>query len=185
MAKIFIIHGTEGSPQGNWFPWLKSELKTLGHTVFVPEFPTPENQSLDSWMKVFEDYFNVIDEDTILVGHSLGPAFILSILEKINTPVKACFLVAGFIGLLDNPHFDELNKTFTTKDFGWEKIRNNCKKFYVINAEDDPYVPLIKGKELANNLKTELITLKNAGHINTEFGFTEFPQLLEYIKKEI
>ena len=41
MANIFIIHGTEGYPEENWFPWLKKELEQKGHIVFVPQFPTP------------------------------------------------------------------------------------------------------------------------------------------------
>lgn len=109
----------------------------------------------------------------------------LSILENLKHPIKAAFFVAGFTGLLNNLEFDELNKTFTTKSFNWVKIRNNCKRFYVINSNNDPYVPLEKGKFLAKNLDTELIVLKNAGHINTEAGYTKFDFLLEKIKHEL
>lgn len=78
-----------------------------------------------------------------------------------------------------------LNKTFVDRTFNWEKIRKNCKKFYVINSNNDPYVPLDKGKGLAKNLRTELIVLKNAGHINQESGYTKFDFLLEMIKNEL
>lgn len=185
MTKIFIIHGTGGRPEGNWFPWLKDELEKLGHKVFVPKFPTPENQNLENWLKVFEEYKDYIDENTLFVGHSLGPAFLLNVLEHLDKPVKATFFVAGFTGLLNNPEFDNLNKTFTDKAFDWDKIKTNCKKFYVFNSDNDPYVPLEKGKELAKNLGTDLIIVKNAGHINAEFGYTKFELLLEYVKKEL
>lgn len=168
--KFFIIHGTGGSPEGNWFPWLKTKLEERGHTVFVPRFPTPENQSLDSWMEVFEKYFNELDEETVLIGHSLAPAFILSILEKTNTKIKGIILVSGFLGLLGNEFFDNCNKTFTTKKFDWENIKNNVKNIYVINSNDDPYVPFERGVELAKNLGTNVIKLENTGHINAEFG---------------
>lgn len=92
MTNIFIIHGTGGSPEGNWFPWLSKELNKLGHEAYVPKFPTPEGQSLESWLKVFEDYKKYINEETILVGHSLGAAFLLSLLEHLDQPVKASFL---------------------------------------------------------------------------------------------
>lgn len=185
MTKIFIIHGTEGSPEVNWFPWLKQELEKLGHTVFVPEFPTPENQSLDNWLKFFGGYEKEINRDSIIVGHSLGPAFILNFLERTNRKIKACFLVAGFTGLLGNEHFDNLNRTFTDKQFNWNKIKENCEKFYVINSENDPYVPLEKGKELADKLEVELTILSEAGHINSEAGFIKFEKLLNMIKEEL
>ncbi len=99
---FFIIHGTYGKANENWFPWLKKELEQETK-VFVPDFPTPENQSLDKWMKLFDDnYLSKVNEDTIFIGHSLGSAFILSVLEKINKKVKACYFVSGFIGLLNN-----------------------------------------------------------------------------------
>lgn len=118
------------------------------------------------------------------MGHSIGPAFLLNILEKLNHSIKAAFFISGFIGLLNNP-FDKYNKTFTTNPFNWSKIKKNCKKFYIINSDNDPYVPLEKGKELAKNLNTKLIILKNAGHINEEFGYTKFNFLLKKIKKAL
>ena len=185
MTNIIIIHDTGGNPNGNWFPWLKSELEKLDCRVFVPKFPTPENQSLENWLKVFKEYEQYLDENSIVVGHSLGPAFLLSVLENLNRPIKAAFFVVGFTGLLNNPDFDELNESFVTKSFDWAKIKNNCKRFYVINSDNDPYVPLEKGKSLAENLGTELIVLKNAGHINEEAGYTEFSFLLDKIKNEL
>jgi hypothetical protein len=46
--KFFIIHGTCGEPDGNWFPWLKQKLEEQGHEVVVPDFPGIENQSLET-----------------------------------------------------------------------------------------------------------------------------------------
>ncbi len=187
MTTFFIIHGTEGSPEGNWFPWLKQELERLGHVVFVPKFSTPKGQNLDNWLKEFDYYFHLIDEDTVFIGHSLGPAFILNVLEKLSLPkpIKACFLVAGFIGLLGNKHYDELIKTFTDKKFNWKKIKSNCRKFFVINSDNDPYVSQEKGQELAKILETKEIIISKGGHLNAEFGYTKFDLLLERIKKEI
>ncbi len=182
---VFIIHGTMGNPKENWFPWLSKELEKLGCKVFVPKFPTPDNQNLKSWIGTFKKYETEINETTIFIGHSLGSAFILNLLERINNPIKAAFLISGFIGLLAKKEFDELNKTFTDKDFNWKNIKMNCKKFYVINSDNDPYVPLKKGRELTKSLDTELIIIKNAGHINKESGYEKFDFLLNKIKEEI
>jgi len=178
MANIFIIHGAYGSPRENWFPWLKEELGKARHRVFVPVFPTPENQNLDSWLEAFERYKIYLNEQTIMIGHSLGPVFILSILEKLKRPIKACYFVSGFIGLLGNSTFDEINKTFADKNFDWEKIKQNCKNFYIYHSDNDPYVHLNKAKELARKLGVEVKEIKGAGHFNFEVGYDKFELLL-------
>ena len=118
----------------------------------------------------------------LLLNASFGSGADIPIIPK---PVKACFFVAGFIGLLNNPEFDELNETFSVKEFNWSKIRENCERFYLYNSDNDPYVPLEKGKELAGKLNGKLKIIKKAGHINKEFGYTKFDLLLEEIKKEL
>jgi len=186
--KIFIIHGSYGNKEENWFPWIKEELEKEGHVVFIPEFSTPENQSLDKWTFEFSDgYGGLVDEDSILIGHSLGPAFILSLLEKLNIPkpLKACFFVSGFLGLLNNEEFDKINKTFTTKEFDWKKIKQNCEKFHIIHSDNDPYVPLEKAKELAVKLDSEVKVIPQAGHFNESSGYTSFPELLNLINEEL
>lgn len=183
MPNVFIIHGTGGNPESHWFPWLKAELEKLGCKVFAPIFPVFENQSLTTWRDVFKKYEQYIDENTILVGHSLGAAFLLSIIENAPHSIKHAFFISAFLGLINNPKFDVPNRTFTTRAFDWVKIKNNCKAFTVINSDNDPYVPLERGKEFAKNIDAELVVLKNAGHINKTSGYTEFPLLLQKIKE--
>ncbi|MDP3988435.1 MAG: hypothetical protein Q8P80_04820 [Candidatus Levybacteria bacterium] len=58
-----IFHGAYGNPEENWFPQLKEELEALGQKVVVPKFPTPQNQNLESWMKVFESTFDELKNE--------------------------------------------------------------------------------------------------------------------------
>lgn len=183
MTNVIIVHGTGGNPEGNWFPWLKTELEKLERMVLVPRFPTPKNQSLETWLDAFRDYRRYLNEDAVVIGHSLGTAFLLSVIEELDHRIKAAYLVAGFTGLLNNPDFDELNKTFTVRDFDWEKIKCNCDRFHVINSDNDPYVPIQKGNELARNLGVGLTVLRGAGHINKDAGYVEFGFLLDLIVK--
>jgi hypothetical protein len=178
----FIIHGSFGSPEENWFPWLRAELEKLGVKAFAPRFPTPEGQSLRAWMDVFEGFRESVDEETVFAGHSLGPAFILNVLQGLDRPVKACFFVAGFLGALDNPEFDRINKGFSEREFDWKRIRKNCGKFFVFYSDNDPYVPKEKAIELAARLGVKPVMVKGAGHFNEKAGYINFPLLLEKIK---
>lgn len=182
MKNAFIIHGAHGTPQENWFPWLKEELEKVKYQVFVPQFPTPEDQNLDSWLSVFEEYRQYINEETIFVAHSIGPAFVLSILESIEIKIRAAFLVAPFTELLNNEEVDEINKTFVQKEFNWQKIKENCEKFFVFFSENDPYVPVEASRKVADNINAEFIKVEGAGHFNEATGYTKFEQLLTLVE---
>ncbi len=185
MVNVFIIHGSYGSPEENWIPWLKLELEKLGCRVIVPHFPTPQNQNLITWLNVFEDYKQYLNGQSLVVGHSIGPAFLLNILKKRDKPIKAAFFVSGFTGSLNNPTFDKLNRSFSDKEFDWQKIKENCAEFYLFHSNNDPYVSLQKAEDLAKNLGAEVILVKNGGHLNAEAGFTKFDLLLQKIKGEL
>lgn len=183
--RAVIVHGTGGYPERNWFPWLKTELTARRIKTTVPKFPTPEGQSLSSWRETFVNEVGGVTSDTILVGHSIGAAFVLNLLNKSDSPAKAVFFVAGFIGSLGQPQFDSLNESFFSEEFDWERIRKNSGKLFVYAGDNDPYVKSEKGIELAKLLKTELIVIPNGGHLNQDAGFKEFPRLLEDLESEI
>src|SRR4030043_1412615 len=164
--KVIIIHGAYGSPQENWFPWLKKELEKLNCGVIVPQFPTPKGQKLDKWLAILNKTIKKWDNGFIFAAHSLGPALVLKKIEELEKPIRAAFLVAGFIGKLGN-EIDHINANFFTKGFDWEKIRKNCQNFFVYNSDNDPYVSLVKGEELAKNLGVKLNVIPGGGHFNT------------------
>lgn len=183
--RVIIIHGSYGNPNENWFPWLAEEVRTLGHRAEVPSFPTPEGQNLNNWKTAFNKQVGDLTGDMVLVGHSLAPGFILSLLEETIVPIAGTFLVSGFLGKLGLEDFDSINESFVCRDFDWEWIRLNAGKIYIYNSDNDPYVPLTKGKELAKRLGVQLTVINNGGHINDSAGFRSFPQLLEDLKSLI
>jgi predicted alpha/beta hydrolase family esterase len=176
MKKAFIIHGIEGHSKENWFPWLKQELEKEGYEVIVPDFPNSGNPKLNEWINHFSKY--KLDANSIIISHSLGVPFTLTLLEKHKA--KTTFLVAGFTGALNND-FDARMNTIAQRKFNWEKINQNCKSFYLFYSDNDPYVPIEKAEELAKKLGIDPILIKNAGHFNESAGYTKFPILLEKI----
>ncbi len=182
--KFIIIHGSASNSSKNWFPWLKKELELMGQEVISPNFPNPPNQNLESWLKTFKPYFDKVDSNTIFIAHSLGPAFVLSILEKIKIKVKTCYFVSGFTGAL-GIDLDKINKTFTEKEFEFSNIRSRCQKFICFASDNDPYVPLERTREFSEKINGKLIVIKKAGHFNTNAGYTTFEKLLEEIKKDL
>jgi predicted alpha/beta hydrolase family esterase len=186
MKKVFIFHGTEGYPEENWFPWMKEKLEAEGCKVFVPQFPSPPvvPAKISEWFDVLNNYEKDINEDAILIGHSLGGIFTLRILEKLNHSIKAAIFVGTPVGVGMILNYERDN-AFGGFNFDWENIKNKSENFIVYQSDTDPYVSLENGNELAKNLGVELTFIPNAGHFNTKAGYTEFPDLLEKIKSII
>ena len=182
-SNVFIFHGTEGYPEENWFPWLKEKLEAKGCQVIVPKFPTPPivPAKITEWFGVLKNYEQEINENTILVGHSLGGVFSLRILEELKQPVKAVFLTGTPIGVKPILNY-ERDSSFSGFDFDWEKIKKNAKHFEVFHSDNDPFVGLGNGKELAKNLGVELSFVPNAGHFNKKAGYTKFEELWEKLE---
>jgi len=183
-SNVFIFHGTEGYPGENWFPWLKKELEKINYKVFVPQFPSPPivASKIGEWFDIFKDYEQYINEETILIGHSLGGVFTLRVLEQLKKPVKAAFFVGAPIGVRPILNYDRDNQ-FSGFSFDWKLIKNNAKHFVVFHSDNDPYVSLGNGKELAKKLGVKLNFIPNAGHFNKASGYLEFQKLLDEVVK--
>jgi len=181
---VFIFHGTEGYPEENWFPWMKEQLEAKGCKVIVPQFPSPPEipAKISEWFEVLKSYEQYIDENTILIGHSLGGVFALRVLEELKHPVRAVFLAGTPIGVKPIANYDRDN-SFSGFDFNWPTIQSNSKHFDVFQSDNDPYVSLGNGKQLAKELGVELTFIPNAGHFNKSSGYLTFPDLLEKIRK--
>ncbi|MBN1779025.1 MAG: alpha/beta hydrolase [Candidatus Buchananbacteria bacterium] len=180
MKNIFIFHGTEGYPEENWFPWLKQKLEEKGHRVFVPQFPSPPIMpaSITEWFAVFKNYEKYINQDTIIIGHSLGGVFTLRVLEKLTKPIATAVFVGTPIGVKPILNYQR-DSSFSGFDFDWPKIKNSAKHFLVYQSDDDPYVSLGNGESLAEKLRVDLTFIPSSGHFNTKAGYTKFEKLLQ------
>jgi hypothetical protein len=181
MATIFLFHGVYGHPGENWFPWLKREGEKAGHRVIVPQFPHADHPKLDEWLESFEQWKTLPDSEAILIGHSLGCAFALRLLEQAEKPVRATFLIAPVWGVMENK-FDPLMTSFTSAPYDWRSIAEHAGSITVIHSDNDPYIALQKTEELAKNLSVGVTLIRNGGHFNEAAGYTTFERLLELIR---
>jgi len=184
MSNVFIFHGTEGYPEENWFPWLKEKLEAKGHKVLVPQFPTPPvvPAKINEWFEVLKNYVQYINEETILIGHSLGGIFTLKILEQLKYPIKAVFLIGTPVGVRPILNYDR-DVSFAGFSFDWPTIKSRAKSFTVFQSDNDQYVSLGNGEQLAKELGVELSFIPNAGHFNTKAGYKKFEELLKKIEE--
>jgi predicted alpha/beta hydrolase family esterase len=177
-----IIHGSLGHPQENWFPWLKTELERLEYEVHVPAFPTPTGQSYIAWLDIFKQLLPIINEKTILIGHSTGCVFILNALNDLEIDVKAVFMAVPFIEKGNHEYMDSLNESFVEKDRDRLKIKSRSPHFTVYYSDNDPFIAPAICQHAAEFVDADCKLIQGAGHFNQAAGYTTFPILLNDIK---
>ena len=188
--KFVILHGTMGSPEENWFPWLATELEKLDHKTVRPQLPTPDGQTPENWVNEIKkavDSLGGADEEIIFVAHSMSPLAVCMYLETLSTKINSCFFVCGFAERFNWPDpFPKLNNPLVDAKLDWDKVTKNCDNIYCFEGDNDPYVTLDMAKNFAKlcNAKS-LEIIPNGGHLSKSSGFVEFPQLLDKIKNNI
>ena len=183
MKRVFIVHGWEGSPSINWFPWLTSELERREIEVVVPQMPDTMNPTQAAWVEHLASLVGITTEETYFVGHSLGGITILRYIESLNegTKVGGILLTASFP---ESIGYKELESFFQTP-LDYEKISRITNRIISIQSDNDPFVPTIMGELLRDNLSAKLIIIKDGGHFNTSSGYLEFPEVLSEIESMI
>jgi predicted alpha/beta hydrolase family esterase len=160
----------------HWMPWLKRTLTEKGIETLTPLMPLPWSPNYERFKNEFEKV--EITENTVLVGHSCGCAFLVQWLGESKRKIAKLVLVAPW----KIPDGDDASrKAFydfpidpTIKDRVGEIVT-----FTSDNEEDD-------GKESVKMfhrvLGGKIVEFKNYGHFVTyQMGTEEFPELAEVI----
>ena len=183
MENYFIIHGSFSSPYSNWIEWLHDFIEDDGKQVYVPNFPIGiEYQNYENWSKLLKYYLDLglINENTIIIGHSSAPAFISKFLVENKVKVKKLISVCGFNNYFGiNEEYDTVNKTMYFDNL--EDVKQYVNEIICFYSDNDPYVKYEVEKEFADQIATEQILMPSAGHINSESGYDTFEDIVSYL----
>ena len=177
--KYIILHGSFGSPDGNWFPWLKTELEKRGHEVIVPQMPVGVGkQNFENWSKVLDK--SNINDNTIIIAHSIAPIFVCKYLITNQIKVKRLVFVCGFNNYLGiSPEYDAVNKPMFIDNLA--EVKKYSKDIICYYSDNDPYVKFEVEKLFADTISNSKFLVNSAGHINAESGYTSFEEILKVL----
>ena len=185
MRHAIILHGTDGSPKENWFPWLKTKLRAEGYEVWAPLLP--ENHAPNR--KTYGDF--LLDgqhdlTDSIIIGHSSGAVEVLNLLMDERCPrIKLAVVVSAWAG--GKPDGYETNEQFKnlfpSEGFDFAAIRQKADKIAFLHSSDDPYCPLSQAEYLAKQLEAPITAVPNGHHLGSRF--TELPAVWSIIEPSL
>lgn len=180
-----IVHGSYGKPFENWFPWLENELYKKNINCVVPTFPTPQHQNYSDWSKLLDYYYdmNIINEETIIIGHSCGAVCAAKYICENNIKIKSIITVSGYNNYIgNNPNIDFLNSSFYCDNSLLRKAKYLADTRISFISDNDPFIDYTALVEFSEILDSKLEKIIGAGHFNTNSGYTKFNQILKYIK---
>lgn len=180
---IILIHGYKGASDNHWFPYIQNELENLGVEVFAPQMP--DEHTLEKWLPALEELKGKINENTILIGHSLGCPAILHLLEMVDQPVFGTVFVAGFGKKFEDESESAQECNEFVKNISWKKARKNAGHIKIIASTNDPAVPVDISINFGVMLQETIHFFDGAGHFCESDGFEKFPKLLDHIKSQI
>lgn len=189
MKRAFIIHGWDGRPdlKKGILPWLKRELEKRGFNVHTPFMPNPLEPSIGEWVPFLAREVGTPDEDTYLIGHSIGAQTVLRYLASLpeGSRIGGAVLLAGWLNLTDAAYEDEddreIGRPWRETPIDWERARANTRSITAIFSDNDPVVPLSDKEIFREKLGAEIIVEHGKGHFSADEGTTELPAALRAI----
>jgi len=181
MKNAIILHGTDDSPEGYWFPWLKGQFEKDGYEVWVPQLPDAADPQMDSWLPFILEN-GKFTEETVIIGHSAGAAIILAVLQELGLQVKQAILVSGYSFSTGKEGINGV----LHKVYDWGKISANTKeKLIFINSDNDPWgCNDFQGRRMMDMAGGIQIIIKGEGHMGLNSfkqPYKEFPLLKKLI----
>jgi predicted alpha/beta hydrolase family esterase len=175
MKKVFIIHGLGAGPNSSWFPWLMMELKKHDIYACALAMPNPETPTCTEWTnEIYRHVTTNKDDDSYLVGHSLGVAAILNFLQSDQLTIAGAVLVSG--------RYEGATKESVMsfyKPLDYDLIKSYARKFFVIHGDNDEWVPVENAQKLSEKLGCKMQIIKNGGHLVGSQGYRTLPECLE------
>lgn len=176
--RVLLLHGWGGSNFPHWQSWLAGEIAKDYGTVSFLEFSAYEFPNFRVWKKELIEHMKEFKPD-IVICHSLANIlwFHLCNTNSIQK-VQKLYLVAP----------PSLNCTIPELEsfFPIDMPTNpHANETLLIASTNDPYMSVDEAKELQISLGVEIKVLENAGHINADSNYGEWPWILEKIKEDI
>ena len=173
--RTLLLHGWGGSDYPHWQAWLAGELAKDYGTVSFPLIQHPHYPHINRWKKEVKSHIKDFRPDTVIC-HSLANTLWFHLCNEGEIePVEKLILVAP----------PSLNCDIETiKSFFPVTAPKNlfAKSAILVVSTNDPYMTQDEAWELQEILGIPMKVIENAGHINADSGYGEWPWILEYLK---
>jgi uncharacterized protein len=172
MTNYFIVPGLGNSGPAHWQTFFENSVPNFKR-INQAEWEAPE---CGDWIIAIEKVIAGYDPATvILIGHSLGCTAIAHWAAKYPKKIKGALLVAP-------SDIESVSYTFPATGFSPIPLASIPFKTIVVASTNDQWVSFERAKFFATSWQSSFINIGDAGHINADAGFGQWPAGLELLK---
>jgi predicted alpha/beta hydrolase family esterase len=177
--KTLVLELNKFRPKKDWKSTFQDKLGDR-FDVYEARMPNSNNAQYDEWKMWFEKIIDLLDDDIILVGHSLGGIFLAKYLSEntLSKSIKTLFLIAA---PFDDENMGESLGSFHLTE-SLDKLERQADKIFLYYSKDDVVVPFSHAQKYKEQLPQAILrSFEDKGHFRQE----SFPELVEDIKNNI
>lgn len=181
---VLLIHGFNGIPK--IFYYIEKELESQEYTVIIPNFPVREEINISTYFKVFDMYKDIMNENLIVVAHSIGNPMFIKYICKNNINIGLYISLAGFAEPFYVEGKDVLNqviKPLRISDEEKSKNINLINEKYSIYSDNDHIVPFKILEEYPSVVNSKPVFISGIGHMGKKIGLEELPEVIKIIQE--
>jgi len=158
--------------------WKTGLAAALGdsYQVIIPQMPNRFNARYKEWKIWFEKIADLLENDVILIGSSLGGIFLAKYLAEntFSKKLKAVFFLAAPYNTDKN---SDLCDFVTSEDLS--NIEKQTKRIFIYQSKNDEIVPFEDCRKYERLLpEATLRVFESYGH----FKLLEFPEIVKEIR---
>jgi len=179
-----MIPGWQGSGEGHWQTWLSAALTEAGREVRHPTFADLDNPELADWLSGLRATLGGLPDDGFdVVAHSLGAVLwlhhVASAADGSPRPARV-LLVAPPSPTTTIPEI----AAFFPPPLDIDTVRHSADGTVLVGTDNDPYTPEGITAAYGVPLKIATTVVPGGGHLNTEAGFGEWPNVLDWCGRD-
>ncbi|WP_341327183.1 alpha/beta hydrolase [Methylotuvimicrobium sp. KM2] len=177
-TKIITVPGFHGSDVKHWQTWLERQLPGSERVSGIDW----ERPQILTWARAIEKHIDAKPERVILVAHSFGCLASALVASRYPEKVAGLILVAPA-----SPQRFSLTGPIGV-NFGSE---NDISSYLpkqrlqtlglLVASTNDPWMELGQSEEFGRQWGMSLYNAGNAGHINSEAGYGEWPLIKQWV----
>ena len=186
MKNIFILHSLNGDTLEMWGQDINEIFTKKSINVIMPKFPIRADSRYEKFDLILKRYLddNILNENSIVIAHSIGNAYFIRFCEKYNYQPSAYIAVApGAIYEYPSKRNDytvEVKKRSYLKKDSLNFAKNmHCKKYCLYSDEDDNNSE--KFTRFINDINSEGMYLKYYNHFDGYHRIYKIPELTNLI----